>query len=106
MQADDGIRSYKVTGVQTCALPIYRPPLARTTVRREPNGDHAIPTRGETLFVSVLIVSRNCRSYRTPAFRVTPEPRSEERRVGEERRWESSRCAASGTRGRSMSDGR
>src|SRR5688500_19304873 len=33
-QAEDGIRDYKVTGVQTCALPIYRdvvadvPPLA------------------------------------------------------------------------------
>src|ERR1039457_4269187 len=24
-QAEDGIRDYKVTGVQTCALPIYRP---------------------------------------------------------------------------------
>src|SRR5256885_13143069 len=27
-QAEDGIRDYKVTGVQTCALPIYRPRLA------------------------------------------------------------------------------
>src|SRR5205807_7327698 len=29
-QAEDGIRDYKVTGVQTCALPIYDhgPPLA------------------------------------------------------------------------------
>src|SRR5256885_11141817 len=24
-QAEDGIRDYKVTGVQTCALPIYHP---------------------------------------------------------------------------------
>ena len=24
-QAEDGIRDYKVTGVQTCALPIYFP---------------------------------------------------------------------------------
>src|SRR5256885_11455654 len=24
LQAEDGIRDYKVTGVQTCALPIYR----------------------------------------------------------------------------------
>src|SRR5205807_7193416 len=28
-QAEDGIRDYKVTGVQTCALPIYRPLPAR-----------------------------------------------------------------------------
>src|SRR5256885_3604564 len=26
-QAEDGIRDYKVTGVQTCALPIFREPL-------------------------------------------------------------------------------
>src|SRR5256885_9759340 len=26
-QAEDGIRDYKVTGVQTCALPIYGDPL-------------------------------------------------------------------------------
>ena len=38
------------------------PALPRTTVLRESNGVHANPTRGETLFVSVLIVSRNCRS--------------------------------------------
>src|SRR3989454_8862422 len=28
-QAEDGIRDYKVTGVQTCALPISRQPSAR-----------------------------------------------------------------------------
>src|SRR5256885_152133 len=28
-QAEDGIRDYKVTGVQTCALPISRPPTAK-----------------------------------------------------------------------------
>ena len=33
-------------------------------------GDHAKPTRGETLFLSVLIVCSNSRSYRTPAFNV------------------------------------
>src|SRR5256885_13238780 len=27
-QAEDGIRDYKVTGVQTCALPIFEPPGA------------------------------------------------------------------------------
>src|SRR5256885_11811025 len=27
-QAEDGIRDYKVTGVQTCALPISRRPIA------------------------------------------------------------------------------
>src|ERR1022692_5006994 len=28
-QAEDGIRDYKVTGVQTCALPIYIGPVRR-----------------------------------------------------------------------------
>src|SRR3989454_12668499 len=32
-QAEDGIRDYKVTGVQTCALPIYR---RREDVRLRP----------------------------------------------------------------------
>ena len=48
-----------------------RPALPRTIVRRESSGDHAKPARGETLFLSVLMVSRNCRSYRRPAFRVS-----------------------------------
>src|SRR5256885_8811636 len=57
-QAEDGIRDYKVTGVQTCALPIYgtrhpqRPdsssprgillPVPRT-VSPPPGGDRAAP---------------------------------------------------------------
>src|SRR2546426_10426058 len=31
-QAEDGIRDYKVTGVQTCALPIYRQPVWKRTI--------------------------------------------------------------------------
>src|SRR5256885_11242028 len=35
-QAEDGIRDYKVTGVQTCALPIYCPRgCSRVHLRRE-----------------------------------------------------------------------
>src|SRR2546426_7771773 len=30
-QAEDGIRDYKVTGVQTCALPIFSPSLSLIT---------------------------------------------------------------------------
>src|SRR5256885_3519705 len=36
-QAEDGIRDYKVTGVQTCALPIYGRP-ARGALHRVPRG--------------------------------------------------------------------
>src|SRR5690349_25065727 len=49
------------------------PAPPRTSVRRDSVGDHATPTRGETLFVSVLIVSSHCRSYRTPALSVTSD---------------------------------
>src|SRR2546426_7273807 len=37
-QAEDGIRDYKVTGVQTCALPILDDPPARL-VRLHPRAD-------------------------------------------------------------------
>src|SRR5262245_30086279 len=46
------------------------PALPRMTVSRAAVGVHANPARGATLFRSVAIVWRNCRSYRTPAFRV------------------------------------
>src|SRR5256885_3207745 len=32
-QAEDGIRDYKVTGVQTCALPIWRSELLKAGIR-------------------------------------------------------------------------
>src|SRR5205807_3873007 len=31
-QAEDGIRDYKVTGVQTCALPIYKPKMRHLVI--------------------------------------------------------------------------
>src|SRR5260221_2744589 len=43
-----------------------RPLLPRTTVSREASGEHANPTRGDTLFLSVRIVWRYWRSYRRP----------------------------------------
>src|SRR2546422_8604219 len=78
-QAEDGIRDVAVTGVQTCALPIYRPAIQhrRTTPDRalwdgaahlrragSPGGaDHGVWQRRA---VALLL------------------PRSEERRVGKE----------------------
>src|SRR5688500_19934620 len=38
-QAEDGIRDYKVTGVQTCALPIYRV----TIDSRDARGGEPVP---------------------------------------------------------------
>src|SRR5256885_11811292 len=63
-QAEDGIRDYKVTGVQTCALPILQ---QRSAFRRPKHGG----VRNSLLvgFGIVAFVIRN---------------RSEERRVGKE----------------------
>src|SRR2546426_3824167 len=75
-QAEDGIRDYKVTGVQTCALPIY------------------INTRRRRVFWKCfrLSISRLLRAPLTRDRRGTPvsettvsiDSRSEERRVGKE----------------------
>src|SRR5256885_11940264 len=42
VQAEDGIRDYKVTGVQTCALPIYKR-LYRMFKEPVPKGEYLIP---------------------------------------------------------------
>src|SRR5256885_17118054 len=80
-QAEDGIRDYKVTGVQTCALPIYEErdralpaPLSRR--RDDPGPDVAddhVQGRDDAL----------ARQARGQADAARPR-RSEERRVGKE----------------------
>src|SRR5690625_7675872 len=86
MQAEDGIRDGHVTGVQTCALPIY---LVRRNVPDtggSPNRLHVqLPRRLEILHVGGL---------RASSLRIQPrgrELRSEERRVGKEWRSRGSR---------------
>src|SRR5690554_7002384 len=80
-QAEDGIRGADVTGVQTCALPIFHqpddpglPPLARGP--REPRageggGKRSTPARAGTTITCIIVSSRT-------------RVRSEERRVGKE----------------------
>src|SRR5690606_40520715 len=94
-QAEDGIRDFHVTGVQTCALPIYaRGPLALALARA---GVRARDHRGGAE------AWRRARSR--PADRARPGAdaatrdlvdaragRSEERRVGKE--WRARRAAA------------
>src|SRR5205807_7743827 len=80
-QAEDGIRDYKVTGVQTCALPILgrsRDSDIRVTVTMEPGV--GTPERGGELVPFVDRLSQ-----------IRAGCRSEERRVGKECRsrwWE------------------
>src|SRR3989454_515664 len=48
-QAEDGIRDYKVTGVQTCALPIYRQARVAVAGQTADRGAHDLlpPERGD-----------------------------------------------------------
>src|SRR5256885_15505045 len=69
-QAEDGIRYYKVTGVQTCALPICLPYLATTAVARA-FGLALPPPEGTPALLGACVFGL----------------RSEERRVGEEGRF-------------------
>src|SRR5688500_20180024 len=69
-QAEDGIRDYKVTGVQTCALPIYH----------RPRRAHVRPSSGRP----ALGHREPARGHDRGARRRISRGRSEERRVGKE----------------------
>src|SRR2546426_8028706 len=79
-QAEDGIRDYKVTGVQTCALPIYQVTTLRSLV----------PTDQERKLALIGTVARQlgpALGRPTPVAAPTDAQnvaRSEERRVGKE----------------------
>ena len=87
-QAEDGIRDYKVTGVQTCALPISLP-CCRTALPQSfensakgvPQGNFSIssklkfPLKPPDMLANFMLVS-----YLKTVLRC----RSEERRVGKE----------------------
>src|SRR2546427_2168953 len=84
-QAEDGIRDLTVTGVQTCALPIWgrtgKFRLGRDQLLVKPNGESKISFEDE-LFSNVV-------DYRVSQAAFSLEPflstlRSEERRVGKE----------------------
>src|SRR5256885_6880060 len=83
-QAEDGIRDYKVTGVQTCALPIFRVfhrhalPCQRRTPSARPPG-RLLVVQGE--FAGV---EQRPEDVAVRLFRVADLLRSEERRVGKE----------------------
>src|SRR5256885_9006255 len=82
-QAEDGIRDYKVTGVQTCALPIY---LDLRSVMRQMHGVRAPSLL--TWLLACLAVGSCGRHAAAPSPQAGAPPpairRSEERRVGKE----------------------
>src|SRR5690606_41188372 len=76
-QAEDGIRDYHVTGVQTCALPILR--KLEVVGRLEPENEPQAAGDGGEL--------ERILGAPAPLHRLPPRPpvqRSEERRVGKE----------------------
>src|SRR5690606_40504015 len=93
-QAEDGIRDFHVTGVQTCALPIFAGPrMASTdsvTIVIQGNGGHgAMPDRAtDPVVVGASLVL------------ALQTIRSEERRVGKE-----GRCWWSSSDGKERRDG-
>src|SRR5256885_6033145 len=85
-QAEDGIRDYKVTGVQTCALPIFAAShLGPRGSRFEARGPRCEAARSEvrgarceeSLGLRFTVHRLPSTVYRLPS-------RSEERRVGKE----------------------
>src|SRR5204862_2139002 len=76
-QAEDGIRGLYVTGVQTCALPISSAPKKRPSSGRTPS------TEKKDAVTNRPVTGSACGP--SPRLKL-PLPRSEERRVGKERR--------------------
>src|SRR2546426_8285735 len=66
-QAEDGIRDYKVTGVQTCALPIYRSSPAWTSRLMSTSAGVERPSRANALWTPSI----RTRAPPTPAGLIT-----------------------------------
>src|SRR5205807_4119562 len=98
-QAEDGIRDYKVTGVQTCALPIFAtgshgPP---TCTRYLSSAELYSPATGVWTYTgSTLVPRESATAIRLADGRVLL--RSEERRVGKE--WRAGGAAEEGKKAR------
>src|SRR2546430_7459792 len=86
-QAEDGIRYLTVTGVQTCALPIF--PADDRGSDDAGGGPHAVagdlPARfGPLVAQRARAGGEPVREFLQPLCRATARARSEERRVGKE----------------------
>src|SRR5688500_6143712 len=88
-QAEDGIRDYKVTGVQTCALPISIITRVENEIRADGKlvDGAASPSRGEASTDTPASAPEiNIRAQFDGKGSYELVQRSEERRVGKERR--------------------
>src|SRR2546425_5005993 len=76
-QAEDGIRDKLVTGVQTCALPIYY--ISVYDIQRAVEDKATVPIYYESRLVKLQL-----KEEEKPKVDAEFEERSEERRVGKE----------------------
>src|SRR2546426_6431469 len=83
-QAEDGIRDYKVTGVQTCALPIWTSATRRTNQMTRAATKSATNVAPGDRAGDDSVLSGTARRRRPGSARLPSRPRSEERRVGKE----------------------
>src|SRR5256884_5895362 len=84
-QAEDGIRDVAVTGVQTCALPIFEKIIQRASLIGHVIEDVAYENINPSRFQAELIGWGSIPQYKQDGFFVfSGLRRSEERRVGKE----------------------
>src|SRR5205807_6793543 len=78
-QAEDGIRDYKVTGVQTCGLPIWARARGRVDLPRpgEPGGGGRDGAREGKLTRETRAASLSLR-YLLPPFRLRPRAQADD----------------------------
>src|SRR5690606_40128112 len=105
-QAEDGIRDFHVTGVQTCALPIF---WTRINNRLTSNVMQTLSTDNQGFNSVYMMLDSGARGSKEQirqlcgmrGLMAKPQKRSEERRVGKEGRYRragSQRRAGSATR--------
>src|SRR5690606_39506395 len=85
-QAEDGIRDFHVTGVQTCALPICRPwrPFAKTVFLNTEMDAHITPEGWHPWPGDKNFPDKEKTAFYAEYNSLGPGARSEERRVGKE----------------------
>src|SRR5260221_5196252 len=83
-QAEDGIRDHCVTGVQTCALPIYTGHTRWAPLHATRNGATTMGFRPEYLIPLAILALLFFGPKRLPEVGSSIGKRSEERRVGKE----------------------
>src|SRR5256885_6990859 len=83
-QAEDGIRDYKVTGVQTCALPIWRVRLRIPSIFFIFHLERSKRQKNQHFLKALEICSRFDANLLERIAGLDLRDRSEERRVGKE----------------------